>query len=321
MYPPPTVLVFAGNDPSGGAGLCADIQALASMNCHAAPVVTCLTIQDTRNVLESMPLSGAKVRAQAEAVLADMPIAAIKIGLLGNVEIVEAVAQVLLKYPQIPVVLDPVLAAGGGQSLMQGNVCSAIRAQLLPLIQIITPNSQEARTLSQETQLEAAAAQLMNFGCQYVCITGTHEDTPRVVNTLYHQGQQLQSWTCPRLPDSYHGSGCTFASSLAGQLAQGIDILTATEKAQQYTFHSLQRGYRPSQGQALPNRVGAMRGNPVAPAKPEPTKAIYSPNIHQAFLYTSLMLPRFRSIRHPAHRWHHHHHIQEDFFRLLPPIL
>jgi len=258
MYPPPTVLVFAGNDPSGGAGLCADIQALASMNCHAAPVVTCLTIQDTRNVLESMPLSGAKVRAQAEAVLVDMPIAVCKIGLLGSVDIVEAVALVLLKYPQIPVVLDPVLAAGGGQSLMQGNVCSAIIEQLLPLTQIITPNSQEARTLSQETQLEAAANQLMNYGCQYVCITGTHEDTPSVVNTLYHQGQRLKSWRWPRLPDSYHGSGCTFASSLAGQLAQGIDILTATEQAQQYTFRSLQRGYRPSQGQALPNRLGLL---------------------------------------------------------------
>jgi hydroxymethylpyrimidine/phosphomethylpyrimidine kinase len=137
-------------------------------------------------------------------------------------------------------------------------VCSAIREQLLPLIQIITPNSQEARTLSQETQLEAAAAQLMNSGCQYVCITGTHENTSSVVNTLYHQGQHPKSWTWPRLPDSYHGSGCTFASSLAGQLAQGIDILTATEKAQQYTWNSLQRGYRPSQGQALPNRLGLL---------------------------------------------------------------
>jgi hydroxymethylpyrimidine/phosphomethylpyrimidine kinase len=255
MYPP-TVLVFAGNDPSGGAGLCADIQALARMNCHAAPVVTCLTIQDTCNVIENIPLSGAFVRAQAEAVLADMPIAAIKIGLLGRVEIVEAVVQVLLKYPEIPVVLDPVLAAGGGQSLMQGNVCGAIRTQLLPLIEMITPNSEEARILTEETALDAAAIQLMNDGCQYVCITGTHEDTPDVVNTLYHEGEKVKSWTWPRLPESYHGSGCTFAASLAGQLAQGQNTLTATEKAQAYTWNSLRGGYRPGQGQALPNRLG-----------------------------------------------------------------
>ncbi len=253
---PPIVLIFAGNDPSGGAGLCADIQALASQGCHAAPVITCITTQDTRNVLENIPLSAEKVAAQAEAVLNDIPIAACKIGLLGHVEIVEAVQQVLLKYPQLPVILDPVLAAGGGQSLTQGDVRSALINKLLPLTHIITPNSQEARTLAASTKsLDDAAAQLMDYGCQYVCITGTHENTPLVVNTLYGQGQQLQSWTWRRLPQTYHGSGCTFASSLAGLLAQGKDMLTAVYAAQDYTWTSLQRGYLPGHGQALPNRL------------------------------------------------------------------
>ncbi|MEN8217163.1 MAG: hydroxymethylpyrimidine/phosphomethylpyrimidine kinase [Pseudomonadota bacterium] len=253
---PPIVLVFAGNDPSGGAGLCADIQALASQGCHTAPVVTCITTQDTRNVLENIPLSGQTVAAQAEAVLNDMPIAACKIGLLGTVEIVDAIQYVLLKYPHIPVILDPVLAAGGGHSLMQGKVCEAIINKLLPLIKVITPNSPEARALTGGTlSLDAAATQLMDYGCQYVCITGTHEDTPLVVNTLYGQGQRLQSWRWSRLPYSYHGSGCTFASSLAGFLAQGKDVLTAVYKAQVYTWTSLQCGYLPGHGQALPNRL------------------------------------------------------------------
>jgi len=249
--------VFAGNDPSGGAGLCADIQTLTSLGCHTAPVVTCITIQDTRNVLENRPLSGKTVAAQAQAVLNDMPIAACKIGLLGNVEIVEAISQVLVKYPHIPVILDPVLVAGGGQSLIQGKVCDAIIKKLLPFIQIMTPNSLEARILTGGTQsLDTAAAQLMNFGCQFVCITGTHENTPMVINTLYSQRQQLiKSWTWSRLRQSYHGSGCTFAASLAGFLAQGKEILTAVYEAQQYTWTSLQRGYQPGQGQALPNRL------------------------------------------------------------------
>jgi len=256
MPQPPIVLAFAGNDPSGGAGLCADIQALASVGCHAAPVVTCITTQDTRKVFESIPLAGAKVAAQAEAVLADLPIAACKIGLLGTIEIVEAVQQVLLKYPGIPVILDPVLAAGSGQSLTQRDIGDAIIKKLLPITQIITPNSSEVRILTNMTQsLDTAAAQLMDYGCQYVCITGTHEDTPNVVNTLYGQGQQLQSWSWRRLESSYHGSGCTFAACLAGLLAQNQDMIAAVYEAQYYTWTTLQRGYQPGRGQALPNRL------------------------------------------------------------------
>ena len=252
----PIVLVIAGNDPSGGAGLCADIQALASQGCHAAPVVTCVTTQDTSKVFEKFPLPGDLVAAQAEAVLNDMPIAACKIGLLGSVEIVEAVQQVLLKYPHLPVILDPVLASGGGQLLIANQARQTIIKKLLPLIQVITPNSQEARTLAGDTQsLDAAAVQLMDYGCRFVCITGADENQPQVTNTLYSQGQQLQSWTWPRLPHSYHGSGCTFAASLAGRLAQGKDMLTAVYEAQHYTWTSLQCGYQPGHGQALPNRL------------------------------------------------------------------
>ena len=252
----PIVLVIAGNDPSGGAGLGADIQALASMGCHAAPVVTCITIQDTSQVLEKFPLSGARVAAQAEAVLNDIAVAACKIGLLGSVEIVEAVQQVLLKHPHIPVVLDPVLASGGGQSLMANQARQTIITQLLPLVQVLTPNAQEARTLAgSPPSLEAAAAQLMDYGCEFVCITGADENQPQVTNTLYGHGIKLQSWTWPRLPHSYHGSGCTFAASLAGLLAQGQEMVTAVCEAQRYTWTCLQHGYLPGQGQALPNRL------------------------------------------------------------------
>lgn len=254
--PFPIVLVIAGNDPSGGAGLGADIQALASMGCHAAPVVTCITIQDTSQVFAKFPLDHARVAAQAKAVLNDMPIAACKIGLLGSVEIVDAVQQVLLDYPQLPVVLDPVLASGSGQSFMANQARQTIITQLLPLVQVLTPNAAEARTLAgNPPSLEAAAARLMGYGCQFVCITGADEDQPQVTNTLYGQGVKLQSWTWPRLPHSYHGSGCTFAASLAGLLAQGQEMVTAVYEAQFYTWTCLRNGYQPGHGQALPNRI------------------------------------------------------------------
>jgi hydroxymethylpyrimidine/phosphomethylpyrimidine kinase len=252
---PPIVLVLAGNDPCGGAGLCADIQALASHGCHAAPVITCITIQNTIHLLDNFPLSGAQVATQAQAVLVDMPIAAIKIGLLGSVEIIEAIKPVLCQYSSLPVVLDPVLAAGSGYSLADVYVRQAIIKELLPLIQIITPNSEEVRLLTGKSQIDAAAADLINAGCSFVCVTGTHEDTPLVVNTLYTQGQKPQSWQWPRLPNQYHGSGCTFAASLAGLLAQGKEMNWAVYEAQRYTWTSLQYGYQAGKGQILPNRL------------------------------------------------------------------
>lgn len=251
MNYPPTVLVIAGNDPSGGAGLCADIQTLAQHGCHTAPVVTCITTQNTSKVLASLPLAGDLVASQADTILQDMPIVACKIGLLGNVEIVEAVQSVLINYPNLPVILDPVLSSGNGQSLTQKNICAAIIAKILPLTTIITPNSLEARTLTGKDELEVAAQKLIEYGCKDVCITGTHEATAMVINTLYGK----QSWTWKRLPHSYHGSGCTFASSLAGYIAQGNDIITAVSKAQDYTWNSLNNGYKPGGGQHLPLRV------------------------------------------------------------------
>lgn len=253
---PPTVLVIAGNDPSGGAGLCADIQALANQGCHTAPVVTCLTIQNTHNIINSILVPGEQVAAQAQTILVDIPIAAVKIGLLGSVEIIEAVQQILIQYPHLPVILDPILAAGGGYSLASRQIRRAIIEKLLPFIQVITPNSQEARALTgQQVQLESAAKKLIDLGCDYVCITGTHENTAAVINTLYHEKKVLKSWKWPRLAGEYHGSGCTFAASLAGLIAKNYDMITAVYQAQRYTWTYLQQGYQPAKGQFLPNRI------------------------------------------------------------------
>ncbi|OQW92026.1 MAG: hydroxymethylpyrimidine/phosphomethylpyrimidine kinase, partial [Beggiatoa sp. IS2] len=119
---PPIVLVIAGNDPSGGAGLCADIQTLAHWGCHAAPVITCVTVQNTTNIQTISTLAGTQVTAQAETILADVPIAVCKIGLLGSVEIIEAVADVLRRHPTLKVVLDPILAAGGGHPVATAEI-------------------------------------------------------------------------------------------------------------------------------------------------------------------------------------------------------
>lgn len=252
----PVVMSLSGNDPTGGAGIQADIEALASMGCHAAPVITALTIQDTGEVYRFEPVEAAVIIEQARAVLEDMPVAAFKIGMIGSMENVESIHSILVDYPQIPVVLDPVLAGGGGGSLADADVMDAIITMLLPQTTVLTPNSDEARLLAAEADsLDACAQELLDMGAEFVLITGTHENTPTVQNRLYAEHRCLETFTWERLPQSFHGSGCTLAATIAGLLAQGLEPFTAIHEAQEYTWETLKHGYRIGMGQYLPNRL------------------------------------------------------------------
>jgi len=254
-------MCFAGLDSTGGAGLQADIEAVASMGCHAAPVVTALTIQDTQRVIDYTPVEATLLIAQARAVLEDMPVAAIKIGMLGDVRVIEAIHTLLTDYPDIPVVLDPVLAGGGGGNLSTPEIIDALCQLLLPQVTVLTPNSIEARALAPECDtLEACGQGLLDKGCEFVLLTGTHEDAEHVENRLFGNRRLLEAFTWERLPHSYHGSGCTLAAAIAGLLAQGLEPFTAVHEAQEYTWEALHHGYRVGMGQLLPNRLFWARG-------------------------------------------------------------
>lgn len=252
---PPTVLVFAGNDPTGGAGLCADTQALALTGCHSAPIVTCTTIQDTHNVYQILPIEQDHIVQQAETVIKDMPIAAIKLGLLGSLGAIEASAHILQTYPKIPVIFDPILAAGGGQNLSNQTLQNALLNLIVPYTTIITPNTQEIQKLTDSIDWQHAAYLLQQQGCEWVCVTGTHDETTQVINRLYHQQKCVQTVQWKRLPATYHGSGCTLAASIAGYIAQGKSVPNAVAAAQKLTYYSLQQGYQAGQGQWLPYRL------------------------------------------------------------------
>jgi hydroxymethylpyrimidine/phosphomethylpyrimidine kinase len=257
---PPIVLAFAATDPSGGAGLQADVITLSSMGCHPLSVVTAITIQDTMGVEEMMALDAEWVADQARCVLEDMPVAAFKIGLVGSIENIAAIAEVVSDYPEIPLVLDPVLASGRGDELVTDEMISALRELLVPQTTIITPNSVEARRLVQEEgeddiDLAECARRLLATGCEYVLITGTHENTPQVVNTLYGQDGVVRSDSWDRLPGSYHGSGCTLASAIAATIANGLSISDAVKDAQEYTWQTLKAAFRPGMGQHIPDRL------------------------------------------------------------------
>ncbi|MCK5917828.1 MAG: hydroxymethylpyrimidine/phosphomethylpyrimidine kinase [Cocleimonas sp.] len=244
MQNPPVVLSFSGHDPTGGAGIQADHEAIMAMGGHAVSVITCLTVQDTHNVSSVKPLEAEYILQQAYKLLADIKISAFKIGLLGSCDVVAALVSLLKQYPHIPVVLDPVLAAGGGTSLAKSELIMCIKKQLLPLATLVTPNVPEAYLLS-----------IFDSVCQNILLTGTHnESTKDVINTLYQEGEVISALSWPRLPDVYHGSGCTLASAIAAGLAKGLVLVNAVEIAQQYTWDSLSQAHRIGGGQLIPMR-------------------------------------------------------------------
>ncbi len=251
----PIVLSIAGHDPCGGAGIQADIEAIAAGGGRAATVISCLTIQDTSNVYGVAPTPVELMEQQANSVLSDLPVAVIKIGLLGSAETAAHVAALIQDHPSIPVVLDPVLAAGGGSELASQDLIRVLRTQIMPRVLLATPNSVEARRLTGEENLEQAAQQLLDLGCKNVLLTGTHEPGGNVVNRLYSSDCETVSWRWPRLEGEYHGSGCTLASAVAVRLARGLSMRQAVERAQRYTWEALSEAERPGRGQALPTRL------------------------------------------------------------------
>ena len=253
----PAVLVFSGLDPSGGAGIQADIEALASHGCHACPVITANTTQDTHDVKNIVSVDASLVYEQACTVLDDIEISAIKIGLLSDVDVIQSIHRILTTHANIPVILDPVLASGGSDTpLSNSEVQDALIELLLPLTTLLTPNSKEAYQLATNADtLDACAMSILDKGCEFVLITGAHEPTEKVCNTLYGNHRVLDKFHWPRLDGEHHGSGCTLASSIAGLLAQGNEPLTAIHEAQEYTWQCLKQAYDIGKGQSIPNRL------------------------------------------------------------------
>ncbi len=272
------MLTFAASDPSGGAGIQADLMTLAALGCHPLTVTTALTVQDTVGVGSILAVDSNCVQEQARALLEDMPVDAFKLGLLGSIENISVIAAILADYPGVPLIVDPVLASGRGDELVDEEMIAGLRDLLMPLTTILTPNSLEARRLldrddegcddddhdhehdDQQPSLAECAQSLLDLGCEYVLLTGTHENTLRVVNNLYGQRLGLlRSDAWDRLPGSYHGSGCTLAAAIAAHLARGWSVDEAVWAAQEYTWQALAAAFRPGMGQFIPNRFFQMR--------------------------------------------------------------
>ncbi|MDF1779887.1 MAG: hydroxymethylpyrimidine/phosphomethylpyrimidine kinase [Alcanivoracaceae bacterium] len=251
----PNVLVIAGHDPSGGAGIHADIEAIHSLGGLASTLITGLTVQNSINVQGFALTDVDLLRRQARALLDDYQFSAVKIGMTGSPDIIRFIGEVLDELPGVPVVLDPVLAAEAGGSLGEASVPQALLNDIFPRSVLVTPNLPEARTLTGETDIDLCGEKLLASGCLSAVITGTHDDTDAVENHFFMRSG-TRRWQWPRLPGSFHGSGCTLASACAAQLAQGRSLEGALDEAQHYVARCLQNAWQAGKGQLIPDRRG-----------------------------------------------------------------
>jgi hydroxymethylpyrimidine/phosphomethylpyrimidine kinase len=252
----PCVLVFAGSDPSGGAGIQADIESITTLGAHPLSVITALTVQDNDRVFSIHPVPAALVQQQAKALLDKFEIAAVKIGIVGNRANAEAIADLLhelkLRLPDLQVVFDPVLASGHGDALAAENAVQAI-APLLGVATLVTPNLPEAVALcGGERRLDTQVESLL-LVCPHVLVKGGHGTGDKVTNRWFTEGAS-RSWNWPRLPGAFHGTGCTLASAIAALLANGQSMLDAIDLAQAYCHQALETSYAIAPGQRIPNR-------------------------------------------------------------------
>ena len=256
----PNILIISASDPTSGAGMQADIQTVSSLGCHPLTVITGLTVQDTKGVYHVSPVKSKLFAAQIQTILDDSKVDLIKCGMISSEENIRVLAKLLAKYPNIPLVLDPIMASGRGDELTSESMRQLMIELILPRVTILTPNIMEARQLVKlddqvkEISIDEAAKRLLASGCENVLITGTHDATDEVMNKLYLFDGEIESYAWKRLPNDYHGSGCTLASAIAAYVAQGLSLKQAVEEGQDFTWHTLDAAIQTGQGQMIPNR-------------------------------------------------------------------
>lgn len=258
---PPKVMTFSATDPTGGAGLQADLLTLASLGCHPLSITTAITVQDTIGVDTLLSLDADLINNQARSILKDIEVSVFKLGLLGSIENISTVAKIIDDYPGIPLIIDPVLTSGRGDELAGSEVIEAMIQLLLPHATLITPNSLEARRLVAmgkedifNLPLKECAARLSNIGCKNILITGAHENNKEVINTYYPSAGEPKIFYWERLLGSYHGSGCTLTSAISAYFAKGLSLEMAIERGQNFTWQALKKAFKLGVGQAIPNR-------------------------------------------------------------------
>jgi hydroxymethylpyrimidine/phosphomethylpyrimidine kinase len=248
-----SVLTIAGSDSGGGAGIQADLKTFAAYGVHGISAIAALTAQNTRGVtaVHVPPLNF--LRAQIDALFADFDVAAVKLGMLANAEVIGQVSAALAAHRPRFVVVDPVMVATSGARLLEHSALAALRTRLFPLATVLTPNIPEAELLLGRSIHDAAAAsaaldELLALGAHAVLLKGGHMPGGGELVDRFGCGEQRASFVHRRLPVEGHGTGCTLASAIAAELARGVEPRRACEQATDYVHGALEHAYFPGRG-------------------------------------------------------------------------
>jgi hydroxymethylpyrimidine/phosphomethylpyrimidine kinase len=253
---PATALTIAGSDSCGGAGIQADLRTMTRWGVEGASVITAVTAQNTLAVSAVMVMEAKLVGAQLAAVFDDVPVRAIKTGMLANAEIilevVKAVDAARRDHADLKLVVDPVMVATAGARLLDATAEAVMRDELLPRADLVTPNLPEAAALlglAEPSAGEVMGAALLKLGCAAVLVKGGHGDQPQVEDVLMHQGlTEMQRFTHPRRPVHIHGTGCTLSAAITAALAQGLDLPDAVAAAIEWLHALIQQAHLPVRG-------------------------------------------------------------------------
>jgi hydroxymethylpyrimidine/phosphomethylpyrimidine kinase len=247
-YSYPSVLAIAGFDGSGGAGIQADIKTISALGCYATSVLTALPVQNTQGVRNIYPIPATAVGEQIETILDDIFPEAIKIGMVHTTELVDAIVDMLNRYPKVPIVFDPVMVASSGHRLIEAPTLSVIIDRLFPIAALITPNMDEAGILAemQVTSLDdmyLAGEKILRLGCKSLLLKGGHLKASTLTSLYYDEKGNVQSFDYEKIPtNNTHGSGCTLSSAIASYIAQGFELSEAILRGQEYVQQAIFSG-------------------------------------------------------------------------------
>jgi len=287
---PARVLTIAGSDSGGGAGIQADLKTFLAHGVHGMSAVTAVTVQNSIGVQGFYELEPRAVFEQIESVVTDIGVDAAKTGMLASAPIVEAVAGACERFAIGNLVVDPVAVSKHGDPLLRPDAVEALRARLLPLATVVTPNLGEARLLTgtevrDRDGMQAAARALHDLGPAWVLVKGGHLPGDEAADLLW-DGQDATWLTAPRLATPHtHGTGCTLASAIAANLAVGLDVVTATKAAKRYLSGAIAGGFPLGKGIGPTDHAWRFRAagllRPGGPSHPAPSSWPYGPNPYE----------------------------------------
>lgn len=257
----PLILTFGPTDPVGAVGIQADLASFAAMGCHGLSVITSLFIGDTARIEDTQIIDSDWVADQARVVLEDMPVAAFKVGAVGSIENVSAIAEIVSDYPNIPLIFDPFLSSLPDQGPEGEDMLMATRELLIPQTTVLIISAVELsrlaetwREASEEDMMAVDAMRLIEMGCEYVFVTGTPSDLTDVANTLFDESGVIRHDNWQRISGSYSGAGGTLAATIAALLANGLDVPEAVFEAQEFTIASIANAQRLGMGKLVLDR-------------------------------------------------------------------